>query len=94
MSGNGLQRLEVYSDLPNKCKSLETLNLSDNQLRDLTELEFIGGMSFLTNLVLENNPLSHQVSHDVMGFASSLRELFPNLQTLVRVWQAISSTKF
>ena len=43
-------------------------------------------MNSLTTLVLENNPLSHQISHDVMGFATSLRKLFPNLQTLVRLY--------
>jgi Leucine-rich repeat (LRR) protein len=83
LSSNGLQRLEVYSDLPAKCSSLQILNLSENHLHNPADLQSVSGLNSLTTLVLENNPLSQLISQDVVGFAGSLRKLFPNLQTLV-----------
>lgn len=61
--------------------------MSENHLHNPAELQSISGMNSLTALVLENNPLSEQVNQDVVGFAGSLRKLFPNLQTLVmKLW--------
>ena len=54
------------------------------QLHSLSELEKLGQMTSVTTLVLEGNPFS-QSSWDLMSYASKLRKIFPNLQTVVIV---------
>lgn len=84
LSNNRLQRLELYADLSANCSELQVLNLSQNQIRSFGELEHLTGLSKLSTLVLENNPLSEKGA-DFVVFSSNMRKIFPALQLLVRL---------
>ena len=82
LSNNRLQHLSSYVQLPMKCAKLTTLDLSNNEIRDVGELEHIKDMSTIINLRLLDNPLSKN-SQDFGGLCSAVRKYFPNLQFLV-----------
>ena len=66
-----------------KCAKLTSLDLSSNDIRDITELEHVKGMATVTSLRLQDNPVAKN-SHDIGALCSSVRKYFPNLQFLVR----------
>ena len=82
LSKNRIQRLETYVKLPEECKYLKVLNLSDNDIRSLQELEHVQGMSGVTEVVLSNNPCQDQ-ARDFASYSSTVRRYFPNLEILV-----------
>lgn len=82
LSGNRIQRMEVYSKLPVECKFLKVLDLSENEIRSVQELASIEGMTSVTEIILRGNPCEASAK-DIGSYSSSLRKYFPNLEILV-----------
>lgn len=81
LSNNRLFRLELYADLTSKCPELQTLDLSNNQLRAPMDLNHLSGLKKLTTLSLLGNPVSQD--GDFVSYSGDMRKLFSALTTLV-----------
>ncbi|KTG47644.1 hypothetical protein cypCar_00033244 [Cyprinus carpio] len=84
LSNNKLCKLTDIAELVNKAPNLQSLNLSHNELKSEQELDKVKGFR-LMELWLDRNPLC-DVFKDQTTYISAVRERFPSLLRLVRVF--------